>query len=185
MRKLRQSGDEERGAALIEMALALPLLVLVLVGMAEFGVAFRDWLSITTATREGIRVGSAAGNDINADCLILEAAGGALVSVPVGNIQELWIFKADSNGNPTGQRNIYRPANPSDPPALLQCNGGWYSVSNNWPSVNRNVQTGNLDIMGVRVTFRHNWITQFGQWVGSEVWTDDAIMRLEPQVFGP
>ena len=152
------------------MAFVLPLLVLILIGMAEFGIAFRDWLSITTATREGIRVGSAAG---------------ALVSVPIDDIQQLWVFKADANGNPTALRNRYRPANPADPPAILECSGGWVNLELSWPSVGRNVTTNNLDIMGVRVIFDHNWITNFPPFGGSTTWTDDAIMRLEPQVFGP
>ena len=175
--------SSDRGASLLEMALVLPLLVSLLIGMAEFGIGFRDWLSITTATREGVRVGAAAGNDIDADCFILEASAGALVSVPLEDVQELWIFKADNNGNPTGSKQRYRPSNPSDPVSILECNGGWVRTENNWPSTTRNVTTGNLDIMGIRVIFNHTWITNFGPFNGTATWTDDAIMRLEPQTF--
>lgn len=50
----RQKND--RGAALIEMALTLPLLLLLSVGVFEFGRAFQTWQVLTNATREGARV---------------------------------------------------------------------------------------------------------------------------------
>ena len=55
----RQKND--RGAAMIEMALTLPLLLLLSVGVFEFGRAFQTWQVITNATREGARVASLPG----------------------------------------------------------------------------------------------------------------------------
>ena len=46
----------ERGTALIEMALTLPLLLLVAVAIFEFGRAFQTWEVLTNAAREGARV---------------------------------------------------------------------------------------------------------------------------------
>ena len=46
----------ERGAALIEMALTLPLLLLICVGIFEFGRAYQTWEVLTNAAREGARV---------------------------------------------------------------------------------------------------------------------------------
>jgi len=46
----------ERGAALLETALALPLVLLVAVGIFEFGRAFQTWQVLTNAAREGARV---------------------------------------------------------------------------------------------------------------------------------
>jgi Flp pilus assembly protein TadG len=46
----------ERGAALLEMALTLPLLLLVCVGILEFGRAYQTWQVLTNAAREGARV---------------------------------------------------------------------------------------------------------------------------------
>jgi Flp pilus assembly protein TadG len=50
----RQKND--RGAAMIEMALTLPLLLLLSVSVFEFGRAFQTWQVLTNATREGARV---------------------------------------------------------------------------------------------------------------------------------
>jgi len=46
----------ERGAAIIETALTLPLLLLVAVGIFEFGRAYETWQIMTNAAREGARV---------------------------------------------------------------------------------------------------------------------------------
>ena len=47
---------QERGAALLEMALTLPLLLLVCVGILEFGRAYQTWQVMTNAAREGARI---------------------------------------------------------------------------------------------------------------------------------
>jgi Flp pilus assembly protein TadG len=46
----------ERGNALIETALTLPLVLLVSVSIFEFGRAFQTWQVLTNAAREGARV---------------------------------------------------------------------------------------------------------------------------------
>ena len=45
----------ERGAALIEFALVLPILVVLLMGILEFGWWLNGWIVITGAAREGAR----------------------------------------------------------------------------------------------------------------------------------
>lgn len=49
-------GTSERGAELIEVALTLPLLLLVAVGIFEFGRAYQTQQVLTNAAREGARV---------------------------------------------------------------------------------------------------------------------------------
>src|SRR5436190_17909918 len=46
----------QRGTALIEMALTLPLMLLVSAGIFEFGRAYQTWQVITNAAREGARI---------------------------------------------------------------------------------------------------------------------------------
>jgi Flp pilus assembly protein TadG len=48
--------SSERGAAIIETALTLPLLLLVCIGIFEFGRAYQTWAVLTNAAREGARV---------------------------------------------------------------------------------------------------------------------------------
>jgi Flp pilus assembly protein TadG len=47
---------DTRGAALIEMALTLPLMLLVSAGIFEFGRAYQTWQVLTNAAREGARI---------------------------------------------------------------------------------------------------------------------------------
>lgn len=62
MMLLNRSRDE-RGAAAVEFALILPLLVLLLFGISQFGLTFSQWLQLEHAAREGARWGS-LGNEI-------------------------------------------------------------------------------------------------------------------------
>ena len=53
----------EDGAALVEFAVVLPLLVILLVGMMEFGLLLYNQHVITNASREGARYGIVARSD--------------------------------------------------------------------------------------------------------------------------
>ena len=53
---MRRNISSDRGAAIIETALAIPLLLLVGVGAVEFGRAYRTSRVLTNAAREGARV---------------------------------------------------------------------------------------------------------------------------------
>jgi len=46
----------DRGTALIEAALTLPILLLIMVGIFEVGRAYQTWQVVTNAAREGARV---------------------------------------------------------------------------------------------------------------------------------
>jgi len=50
----------EDGQAAVEFALILPVLMLILVGILQFGVVFRDYLALTDAVRAGARKGAVA-----------------------------------------------------------------------------------------------------------------------------
>ena len=52
MRKWRS----EKGAALLEAAMTIPLLLLVAIGTLEFGRAYQTWQVLTNAAREGARI---------------------------------------------------------------------------------------------------------------------------------
>jgi Flp pilus assembly protein TadG len=54
--KLRRGN--EKGQALVELALVLPLFLLLLLGIVQMGSVFRDYIALTDATRVGARQGS-------------------------------------------------------------------------------------------------------------------------------
>jgi Flp pilus assembly protein TadG len=49
--------SNQRGQAVIEMALTLPLLLVVVFGIIDFGFMFQRYESVTNAAREGARLG--------------------------------------------------------------------------------------------------------------------------------
>src|SRR5713226_9393124 len=53
---LRKRLSSERGTAILETALTLPLLLVVSVGIFEFGRAYQTWQVLTNAAREGARL---------------------------------------------------------------------------------------------------------------------------------
>jgi Flp pilus assembly protein TadG len=56
-------GEVERGAALVELALVLPMLVLLVAGVAATGDALNAYLSVVNASRDGARLAVRAGAD--------------------------------------------------------------------------------------------------------------------------
>ena len=55
-RKSRCSGGSELGAAAVEFALILSLLVAIIGGIVDFGFAFNAQISLTHAAREAVRI---------------------------------------------------------------------------------------------------------------------------------
>jgi Flp pilus assembly protein TadG len=52
----RERWRSERGAELVEVALTMPLLLLVVLGIIEFGFVFQQYEVVTNAAREGARM---------------------------------------------------------------------------------------------------------------------------------
>ncbi|SDD87667.1 TadE/TadG family type IV pilus assembly protein [Auraticoccus monumenti] len=70
--------DRERGAAAVEFALVVPLLLLLVVGIAEFGRAYNAQTTLSGAAREGVRV-MALHDDAAAARTATQAAASPLV----------------------------------------------------------------------------------------------------------
>ena len=56
MSRLVRRRNSESGAAAVEFALILPVLLLLVFGIIEFGFIFNRWVTVTHAAREGVRV---------------------------------------------------------------------------------------------------------------------------------
>ena len=70
----RRTGDE--GAAAVEMALILPILLLLLFGVVDFGRAYNAQLTLTHAARESVRVRALGGTAMEVqDRAVLAAVG--------------------------------------------------------------------------------------------------------------
>jgi Flp pilus assembly protein TadG len=62
----RRARTRESGTSIVEMAIVLPLLLVVVFAIGEFGIAYTQWVSLTNAAREGARVGVVYRNPCNA-----------------------------------------------------------------------------------------------------------------------
>ncbi len=84
----RTAWSANEGAALVEFAVVLPLMLLVLFGMIDFGLLFQRYQVVTNAAREGARIAVLPGySDADAEARVTEflVAGGlneALLSAP-------------------------------------------------------------------------------------------------------
>ena len=171
------------GTAAIEMAIALVVLLLIVLGTYEYGTAFADRNAMANAAREGARAGSAAGDfhlsaDQNADCAVIEAAAGALQGMQGNEVKELWIYQSDPSGFVGVGGNI-REFKPTDGETVdLVCSGNWHRMSNAWPPNAR--ELGSNQWLGVKLIVEHTWKTGFAIWNGTTTWQEDVVMRLEP-----
>ena len=69
----RRGWGSERGAAAVEFALVLPILVLILFGVIEFGGVYNAQLMVTGAAREGAREMAVGGDLADAEAAAVSA----------------------------------------------------------------------------------------------------------------
>jgi len=191
---LRRRADSERGASLVEAALVVPLLVLLAFGAAELGFVFLDFLNVSSAAREGARVGSAVGSASNADTLMLGAIAEATADLDNSIIEAIWIFEAKANGDPVdncvvdNSANYFSCAGPTNRTNIYDSAGNLLIGS--WNATGRKMTVGlNCpatpadcpDRLGVRVVFTHQYITGFLSFPTGP-FSEDAVFQLEPDV---
>jgi hypothetical protein len=115
---IRQRGGEG-GQTLVEFSMLVPLFLILLLGMLEFGMAFNHQLTLSYATREGTRIGAdlvngggtlgcgsgQSPNAANVDSIIVEAVDRILTSagspIPLAQVSRIRVFQADQNGADT------------------------------------------------------------------------------------
>jgi Flp pilus assembly protein TadG len=54
-------GKEERGQAMVEFALVLPIFMLLIFAIVDFGMGFHAYITVTNSAREGARLGAVRG----------------------------------------------------------------------------------------------------------------------------
>lgn len=67
-------GHSERGAVAVEFAIVLPVLLALILGIIEFGMAFNAQMSLTNAAREGVRVMAISNDPVAAKAAAKNAA---------------------------------------------------------------------------------------------------------------
>ena len=173
--------------------MVLPVLVLLLLTVLEFGFAFSHHVTLEYATREGARMGAGlAAGSVTFDCKdvddqvvaavqrVLTASGS---QIDMNQIDEIRIYKADANGKEAGSTNVWVPGNgPKVDGVALQ----FKFASGNWDACTRqNDGFHTTDSIGISLGYRYRYVTPLGNLlglVGNAVlpMNDRTVMALNP-----
>lgn len=195
----------QRGQALVEFTIVVPVFMFLLLGMMEFGFAFSDRLTLGNATREGARVGASlvtgstttctgdpAGVDISivASMQFILKSGGS--DVDLSHINSIKIFKASSTGTQVGgyvNTWTYTPGAGPDAdsgPGVERLD--FSPSSTGWTACSRDNGSGNPDSIGVSISYQYQLrtplaavATLLGFSQGSSInIVDTTVMSLNP-----
>jgi hypothetical protein len=96
---------------MVEMALVFPLLVLLVMGVFEFGMAWRSSLTVSNALRSGARAAANSGDNRLADYNAVLAVSSAMENIDNAEIDRIIIYRADDDDGAV-------------PPSCLSSSGG-------------------------------------------------------------
>ena len=89
----------ERGQTMTELALVLPILIVLVLAIAQFGLAFNNYVTLTDAARAGARVGAVSRNSSspasNCSAAVRSAAGGLTQSNLSVSCSSPWSIGSD------------------------------------------------------------------------------------------
>lgn len=177
----------------------LPLFFFMVFGILEFGFAFKDYLTLANGTRDGARTASTAGNQGDADYLILQGIQDAMSAMNDGSIERIVVFHAagPESAVPSGCAagtaqtgasacNVYTPDDFDLAATEFDCGGSGSAPDNFWCPTDRKVATagtyGPPDYIGVWIRVNYDYIT--GLFPGGGLTFDDqTIIRIEPRTI--
>lgn len=167
----------DRGAVAVEAALFMPLIVLLVLGMLEYGLVIKDASAASAAVRAGARTASAMPRQATyADTTANQVSAAIKGKYTDTAIQALWIYRARSDGLPDGGIDSCSVC------AKYTWDGGsdkFVLASNNWPAVTQNAcVTGPPNSVGVMVRINHGSVTNM--FFSSYLIKEYATLALEP-----
>ena len=200
LRRYRRLG--QRGQSLVEFTMIVPIILMMALTIAEFGVAFGTNMTMIEATRSGARVGAILvdGADslgcpgyvgaANVDPQIVAAVQRTIESpnsgIALANVDWIHIYQADANGNPVaGTINEWKvSSSPGGGPLVCGVHLDFSPGPVNWPASGRaSVLPANS--IGVSVQYRYKLFTPLSALTGlfglSQItMVDSTAMDFEP-----
>jgi Flp pilus assembly protein TadG len=179
-----------RGQALVEFSLIVPLFLLILFGMMEFGFIFTHDLTLEYATREGARAGSALDNGggqlgcntgqspnwQNVDPLVIAAVERVLQSpgsqVVVARVTQIVIYDAKPDGTPVANTSdVWTYAagggpTPQGSTIPLNFKDAAYPNGDAWKACARSNAAPTVDSIGVSLTYTYDFVTPLASVLG-------------------
>lgn len=205
MNSKRCSGDE--GTVLAEMALLLPFFAVMVLGILEFGTAFRERANLSQALQSGARINVSSGSNRSADYLAVQSFYALISQSKNLTVNKVVIFKSTSStGGPLDPTCFSQPT----PSAAYDCSvytpsqisaigtdtsgavlsahfgttgttcasGAWDA---NWCPLGRNVQQSDPpDYVGVYASVTYKSLT--GLLPTTVTMTDKVVYRIDPKV---
>jgi hypothetical protein len=183
-----------KGQALVEYAVLLPVFLMILLGILEFGLAFSHHLTMEYATREGARTGAALANGSDAfDCAVVDDEVVAAVQrvltqngsqIDLLHVTGIRIYDADANGDEQGLVDVWKQGKgPMVDGVALK----FVLDTGNWDAcTRRNAGFGATDSIGVALTYDYQFVTPLGSMLGLAgggsglAMSDRTVMALNP-----
>lgn len=169
----------DEGVVAVEAALVTPLLFLVVFGIIEFGMYYKDAITVTGMARSAARTASAEPRQASQLTDTVAAITSAVASASAGSVEELWIYDAGSNGFPVGKTNFTAGCTNC---VKYTWNGAAFAAVTGftWNVLLQNACPSDAahGSVGVYIKANHRFIT--GLFPGSLSASDHAVMRLEP-----
>jgi hypothetical protein len=201
----RSRRRREQGQGLVELALILPVFMVLLLGMLEFGFVFDHTMTLQYASREGARVGSALANGggalgcgtgqspnrANVDPVVIAAVTRVLTSpgsrVDVAEVPTIRIYKASASGTPVGSAVNVWTYTPGAGPTVDGRQLDYSETSVGWAACSRS-NTSPADSIGVELVYTYGMQTPLGSLLGmfggsgmtTITVSDKTVMALNP-----
>lgn len=111
----RRVRGDERGAAMIEFALALPFMMLMAMGIVEMSMGWLASTDLNSSVRDAARSGTATPSYATSDQVILQTLASSLSSAELNNVYQVIVFiSSKAQGTPTTAcLNSYKPLSPA------------------------------------------------------------------------
>ena len=177
----RTRPESDTGAAAVEAAIVLPLLVVMLLGIVEVAMLLRADVGLTSAARSAARVASA---EPRIETFATDAAT-AVVQAGTGmaeaDLREVWVYRANSAGYPGPEGVTTFPVTCPDACVRFRlAEGVPVPLDGVWPATDINACVGNADAVGVRVVATHRPVS--AGVIGPTDMSRRAVMSFEPVV---
>ena len=200
----------QNGQSLVEFTLIIPVFLLILFGMIEFGFVFTHDLTVEYATREGARAGAALANGADpngcsgtnwktVDPLVIAAVERVLQSpgsqVVIANVSQIVIYEANptTGANDQGLQDVWTYSPGAGPVPLgstdhLNFVDSSYPNGDAWKACARSNALPSPNSIGVSLTYTYAFQTplasvmRFFGGAGSATLTltDKTVMQLNP-----